>query len=93
MVSVFGAMFAPKPLDVAKEAVSVTKAPADGIVMGTGSPAGSDTVAQILRISSPHRLLLLRRNFVEPDDLGEEENAIQPVHGRRGPRDKYLFQP
>ena len=37
VVSIFGAMFAPRPLDVAKELVRVTR-PGGRIVMGTGSP-------------------------------------------------------
>lgn len=53
VVSVFGAMFAPKPFDVAKEMVRVTK-PGGRIVMGNWIPNDPTLVAQILRISSAY---------------------------------------
>lgn len=51
VVSIFGAMFAPKPIDVAKEIVRVTK-PGGKIVMGNWIPGDPTLVAQILKISS-----------------------------------------
>ncbi|NCD70249.1 class I SAM-dependent methyltransferase [Mucilaginibacter agri] len=53
VVSIFGAMFAPKPFDVAKEMVRVTK-PGGKIVMGNWIPGDPTLVAQILRISSAY---------------------------------------
>src|SRR6266446_6684217 len=53
VVSIFGAMFAPKPLDVAKEMVRVTR-PGGRIVMGNWIPNDPTLVAQILRISSSY---------------------------------------
>jgi len=53
VVSVFGAMFAPKPLDVAKEMVRVTR-PGGRIVMGNWIPGDPTLVAQILKISSAY---------------------------------------
>ncbi|WP_310588181.1 class I SAM-dependent methyltransferase [Larkinella terrae] len=53
VVSIFGAMFAPKPFDVAKEMVRVTK-PGGRIVMGNWIPGDPTLVAQILRISSAY---------------------------------------
>ncbi len=51
-VSVFGAMFAPKPFDVAKEMVRVTR-PGGRIVMGNWIPNDpSSFVSQLLKISS-----------------------------------------
>jgi len=50
-LSVFGAMFAPKPFDVAKEMVRVTK-PGGRIVMGNWIPNDPTFVAQVLKISS-----------------------------------------
>jgi ubiquinone/menaquinone biosynthesis C-methylase UbiE len=50
-VSVFGAMFAPRPFDVAKEMVRVTK-PGGRIVMGNWIPNDPTFVAQVLKISS-----------------------------------------
>jgi SAM-dependent methyltransferase len=53
VVSIFGAMFAPKPLDVAKEMVRVTR-PGGRIVMGNWIPGDPTLVAQILKISSAY---------------------------------------
>lgn len=52
-VSFFGAMFAPKPFDVAKEMVRVTR-PGGRIVMGNWIPGDPTLVAQILKISSAY---------------------------------------
>ncbi len=51
VVSVFGAMFAPRPFDVAREMVRVTR-PRGRIVMGNWIPGDPTLVAQILRISA-----------------------------------------
>src|SRR6516225_9510250 len=53
VVSIFGAMFAPKPNDVAKEMVRVTRS-GGRIVMGNWIPNDPTLVAQILRISSSY---------------------------------------
>ena len=53
IVSIFGAMFAPKPFDVAKEMVRVTR-PDGRIVMGNWIPGDPTLVAQILKISSAY---------------------------------------
>ena len=57
VVSIFGAMFAPKPFDVAKELVRVTR-PGGRIVMGNWIPNDPTLVAQIRRSAPPthHRL-------------------------------------
>jgi ubiquinone/menaquinone biosynthesis C-methylase UbiE len=52
-VSVFGAMFAPRPDDVAREMVRVTR-PGGRIVMGNWIPGDPTLVAQILRVSSAY---------------------------------------
>jgi ubiquinone/menaquinone biosynthesis C-methylase UbiE len=52
-LSVFGAMFAPKPSDVAKEMVRVTKR-GGRIVMGNWIPGDPTFVAQLLKISSAY---------------------------------------
>jgi ubiquinone/menaquinone biosynthesis C-methylase UbiE len=52
LVTIFGAMFAPKPVDVAKEMVRVTK-PGGRIVMGNWIPNDPTSfVSQLLKISS-----------------------------------------
>src|SRR5512133_1138426 len=53
VISIFGAMFAPKPFEVAKEMVRVTK-PGGRIVMGNWIPGDPTLVAQILKISSAY---------------------------------------
>jgi SAM-dependent methyltransferase len=53
VVSIFGAMFAPKPADVAKEMVRVTR-PGGRIVMGNWIPNDPTFVAQLLKISSAY---------------------------------------
>src|SRR6187549_44540 len=47
VVTIFGAMFAPRPVDVAKEMVRVTK-PGGRIVMGNWIPGDPTLVAQVL---------------------------------------------
>ena len=53
VISIFGAMFAPRPFDVAKEMVRVTR-PRGRIVMGNWIPNDPTLVAQILKISSAY---------------------------------------
>jgi SAM-dependent methyltransferase len=53
VVSIFGAMFAPRPFDVAKELVRVTR-PGGRIVMGNWIPGDANLVAQLLRISTAY---------------------------------------
>jgi len=53
VVSIFGVMFAPRPMEVAKELVRVTK-PGGKIVMGNWIPGDPTLVAQILKISSAY---------------------------------------
>lgn len=53
VVTIFGAMFAPRPFDVAREMVRVTK-PGGRIVMGNWIPNDPTLVAQILRISAAY---------------------------------------
>ena len=51
VVSIFGAMFAPRPMDVAREMVRVTR-PGGSIVMCNWIPGDPTLVAQILKISA-----------------------------------------
>ena len=53
VVSIFGAMFAPRPLDVAREMVRVTR-PGGRIVMGNWIPGDPTLVAQLLQISAAY---------------------------------------
>lgn len=53
VVSIFGAMFAPRPYDVAAEMVRVTK-PGGRIVMGNWIPGDPTLIAQVLKISAAY---------------------------------------
>jgi SAM-dependent methyltransferase len=53
VVSIFGAMFAPRPLDVAREMVRVTRR-GGRIVMGNWIPGDPTLVAQILKVSAAY---------------------------------------
>lgn len=70
VVTIFGAMFAPRPDDVAKEMVRVTK-PGGRIVMGNWIPGDPTLVAQILRISSAYTPPP-PEGFVSPMTWGDE---------------------
>jgi SAM-dependent methyltransferase len=74
VISVFGAMFAPKPVDVAKEMVRVTR-PGGRIVMGNWIPGDPTLVAQILKISSAYTPPP-PEGFVSPMLWGVENEVI-----------------
>jgi ubiquinone/menaquinone biosynthesis C-methylase UbiE len=74
-VSIFGAMFAPKPFDVAKEMVRVTR-PGGRIIMGNWIPNDPTLVAQILKISSSY-LPPPPEGFISPMTWGVESNVIE----------------
>lgn len=75
VVSIFGAMFAPKPFDVAKEMVRVTRS-GGRIVMGNWIPGDPTLVAQILKISSAYTPPP-PEGFISPMLWGIEENVIE----------------
>ncbi len=75
VVSIFGAMFAPRPLDVAKEMVRVTR-PGGRIVMGNWIPGDPTLVAQILKISSAYTPPP-PEGFISPMLWGIEEHVIE----------------
>ncbi len=75
VVSIFGAMFAPRPFDVAKEMVRVTK-PGGRIVMGNWIPGNPTLVAQILKISSAYSPPP-PEGFVSPMTWGVEEQVLE----------------
>lgn len=75
VVSIFGAMFAPKPFDVAKELVRVTRK-GGRIVMGNWIPGDPTLVAQILKISSAYTPPP-PEGFVSPMLWGVESNVIE----------------
>ena len=74
VVSIFGAMFAPRPFDVAKEMVRVTR-PGGRIVMGNWIPGDPTLVAQILKISSAYSPPP-PEGFVSPMTWGVVDNVV-----------------
>jgi ubiquinone/menaquinone biosynthesis C-methylase UbiE len=75
VISIFGAMFAPKPFDVASEMVRVTR-PGGRIVMGNWIPGDPTLVAQILKISSAYTPPP-PEGFISPMLWGVESNVIE----------------
>jgi len=74
VVSIFGAMFAPRPFDVAKEMVRITR-PGGRIAMGNWIPGDPTLVAQILKISSAYSPPP-PEGFVSPVTWGVVENVV-----------------
>jgi SAM-dependent methyltransferase len=74
-VSIFGAMFAPKPFDVARELVRVTR-PGGRIVMGNWIPNDPTLVAQILKISAAYTPPP-PQGFISPMTWGVESNVLE----------------
>src|SRR5689334_246868 len=70
VVSIFGAMFAPRPFDVAREMVRVTK-PGGRVIMGNWIPGDPTLVAQILKISAAYTPPP-PEGFVSPMTWGDE---------------------
>ncbi len=89
VVSIFGAMFAPKPFDVAKEMVRVTK-PGGRIIMGNWIPNDPTLVAQILKINSSHTPPP-PEGFISPMTWGIENNVIERFAGAGVPKEKISF--
>jgi SAM-dependent methyltransferase len=89
VVSIFGAMFAPRPADVAKEMVRVTR-PGGRIVMGNWIPNDPTFIAQILRISSAYSPPP-PAGFISPMTWGVEEHVIERFAGAGVPRERISF--
>ena len=90
VVSIFGAMFAPKPFDVAKEMVRVTK-PGGRIVMGNWIPNDPTLVAQILRISSSYSPPP-PEGFVSPMTWGVEDQVTERFTQAGVPEEQISFE-
>ncbi|MGA0559691.1 class I SAM-dependent methyltransferase [Larkinella sp. VNQ87] len=96
VISIFGAMFAPKPFDVAREMVRVTR-PGGRIVMGNWIPGDPTLVAQILKISSAYTPPP-PEGFVSPMLWGVESQVLErfgqtgiPAGNITFERDTYTF--
>ena len=90
VLTIFGAMFAPKPHDVAKEMVRVTK-PGGRIVMGNWIPGDPTLVAQILKISGSYSPPP-PEGFVSPVTWGQEDQVIERFTGAGIPEDQISFE-
>jgi SAM-dependent methyltransferase len=89
VVSIFGAMFAPRPMDVAREMVRVTR-PGGKIVMGNWIPGDPTMVAQILRISSAYTPPP-PEGFVSPMLWGVEDHVTARFSNAGIPKEKISF--
>lgn len=85
-LSVFGAMFAPRPFDVAKEMVRVTK-PGGRVVMGNWIPNDPTSfVSQLLKIGSAYTPPP-PEGFVSPMTWGVETHIIERFEQAGVPRE------
>lgn len=89
VVSIFGAMFAPKPFDVAREMVRVTR-PGGRIIMGNWIPGDPTLVAQILKISSAYTPPP-PEGFISPMLWGIEEHVIERFGAAGIPKENISF--
>ncbi len=89
VVSIFGAMFAPRPFDVAREMVRVTRK-GGKIVMGNWIPGDPTLVAQILKISSAYTPPP-PEGFVSPMLWGIESNVIERFTSAGIPKENISF--
>src|SRR5204862_4972710 len=89
VVSIFGAMFAPRPFDVAKEIVRVTR-PGGRIVMGNWIHNDPTLVAQILKTSTSYSPPP-PEGFVSPMTWGVEDHVIERFAGAGVPAERTSF--
>ena len=89
VVSIFGAMFAPKPFDVAREMVRVSR-PGGRVVMGNWIPNDPTLVAQILKISAAYSPPP-PEGFISPMTWGIESNVTERFAAAGVPKEKVAF--
>ncbi len=89
VVSIFGAMFAPKPFDVAREMARVTR-PGGRIVMGNWIPGDPTMVAQVLKISSAYSPPP-PEGFVSPMTWGIDECVVDRFRAAGVPESRIAF--
>jgi SAM-dependent methyltransferase len=90
VISVFGAMFAPRPFDVAKELVRVAR-PGGRIVMGNWIAGDPTLVAQLLRISGAYSPPP-PEGFISPVTWGVESEVIDRFTAAGVPEDAISFE-
>lgn len=89
VVSIFGAMFAPRPFDVAKEMTRVARR-GGRIIMGNWIPNDPTLVAQILKISSAYTSAP-PEGFVSPMTWGVEGQVIERFTGAGVAKEQISF--
>jgi SAM-dependent methyltransferase len=90
VASIFGAMFAPRPFDVAKEMVRVTQ-PGGRVVMGNWIPGDPTLVAQILKISSAYTPPP-PEGFISPMTWGIESHVVERFAAANIPKERITFE-
>ena len=97
VVSMFGAMFAPRPFDTAREMVRVTR-PGGRIVMGNWIPGDPTLIAQVLKTSAAYAPPP-PEGFVSPVTWGVEDNVRErfgaagvPAENISCERETYVFR-
>ena len=91
VLSMFGAMFAPRPFDVAREMVRVTRR-GGRIVMGNWIPGDPTLVAQILKISAAYTPPP-PEGFVSPVAWGVEDNVRERFAAAGVPPENVACEP
>jgi SAM-dependent methyltransferase len=89
VVSIFGAMFAPKPFDVAKEMVRVTRL-GGRIVMGNWIPNDPTLVAQILKVCAAY-MPPPPEGFISPMTWGVEDEVTERFAAAGVPKENIAF--
>ncbi len=90
VISMFGAMFAPRPFDVAKEVVRVTRR-GGRIVMGNWIPNDPTFVAQLLKISMAYSPPP-PEGFISPMTWGIEANVTERFAAAGVSKDRVGFE-
>jgi ubiquinone/menaquinone biosynthesis C-methylase UbiE len=89
VVSIFGAMFAPRPFDVAKAMVRVTR-PGGRIVMGNWIPNDPTLVAQIFKICSAYTPPQ-PEGFISPMTWGVESHVSERFTAAGVPQERIAW--
>src|SRR5690606_10329087 len=89
VITIFGAMFAPRPTDVAKELVRVTKK-GGKIIMGNWIPGHQSLVSQVLRISAKY-VPPPPEGTIPPISWGVEANVLERFAAAGIPKESISF--
>ncbi|HEV2126298.1 MAG TPA: methyltransferase domain-containing protein [Chloroflexota bacterium] len=90
VVSIFGAMFAPRPFDVAQEMVRVTRS-GGRIVMGNWIPGDPTLIAQVLKTSAAYTPPP-PEGFISPVTWGVEDNVRERFGAAGVPAENISFE-